>query len=156
MSKQSQSEVVDSWEDDVEDESKPRSDASKPVRPATSQTQKTSGYVRPTRPNKEPVSSASNGPSFNPDGSLNDGTVLSDASKPAPSGEERRPDKTTAIASRLIAVAIGQRPAQRTKEQREYDQAMKAQEKKKRDQAREKELQAQREKEQAKKDVWGD
>jgi cell division protein FtsN len=87
---------------------------------------------------------------------LNDGTASSDASKPGSGGEERRPDKTTAIASRLIAAAIGQQPAQRTKEQREYDQAMKVQEKKKRDQAKDKELQAQREKEQAKKDIWGD
>jgi cell division protein FtsN len=87
---------------------------------------------------------------------LNDGSTSSDASKSASSGEERRPDKTTAIASRLIAAAIGQRPAQRTKEQREYDQAMKVQEKKKRDQAKEKVAQAQREKEQAKKDIWGD
>ena len=68
--------------------------------------------------------------------------------------EERRPDKSTSVASRLIAAGIGQKAPKRTKEQREYDQAMKVQEKKKRDQVKEDELRKKQEKDQAMKDVW--
>lgn len=70
--------------------------------------------------------------------------------------DDKRPEKSTAVASRLIAAGIGQKAPKRTKEQREYDQAMKVQEKKKRDQAREDEERKKREKEKALKDVWGD
>jgi cell division protein FtsN len=90
------------------------------------------------------------------DGNANS-TPSSGASTPGSrGGEEKRPEKSTAVASRLIAAGIGQKAPKRTKEQREYDQAMKVQEKKKRDQAREEEERKRREKEKALKDVWGD
>jgi hypothetical protein len=60
------------------------------------------------------------------------------------------------VASRLIAAGIGQAPPKRTKEQREYDQAMRAQEKKRREDER---LEAERKRvegERAKAAVWGD
>ncbi|KAK3704257.1 hypothetical protein LTR37_013931 [Vermiconidia calcicola] len=80
-----------------------------------------------------------------------------DGSKPITAADEaRRPEKSTAVASRLIAAGIGQKAPKRTKEQREYDQAMKVQEKKKRDLAREEEERKKREVERAKRDVWGD
>lgn len=69
---------------------------------------------------------------------------------------ERRPDKTTAVASRLIAAGLGQRAPKRTPEQREYDQAMKVQEKKKRDKAKAEEEQKRRDTEAAKKAIWDD
>ncbi|EME49556.1 hypothetical protein DOTSEDRAFT_30773 [Dothistroma septosporum NZE10] len=69
-------------------------------------------------------------------------------------GEERRPDKTTSVASRLIAAGIGQKAPPRTKEEREYDQAMKIQEKKKRDGAREEAERKRRERENAQKAMW--
>ncbi|KXT15144.1 hypothetical protein AC579_7919 [Pseudocercospora musae] len=71
-------------------------------------------------------------------------------------GGEKRPEKTTAVASRLIAAGLGQKAPKRSKEQREYDQAMKVQEKQKRDQARAEEERKRREAERAKKAVWDD
>ncbi|KAK5121015.1 hypothetical protein LTR85_005799 [Meristemomyces frigidus] len=71
-------------------------------------------------------------------------------------GEERRPEKSTAVASRLIAAGIGQKAPRRTKEQREYDQAMKLQEKKRRDQAKAEEERKRVEKEKAKQAIWDD
>lgn len=68
----------------------------------------------------------------------------------------KRPEKTTATASRLIAAGIGQRPPRRTKEEREYDQAMRVQEKKRRD-AEKEELERRRQaKERAKASIWED
>ncbi|KAF1826390.1 uncharacterized protein K489DRAFT_367608 [Dissoconium aciculare CBS 342.82] len=142
--------VADSWEDDVEDNLEADSKGNRLKQPVATTARPCSG-ARQTA-----ISGSTTRPLFNPDGSLNDGTAPLESAKTSSNSEERRPDKTTAIASRLIAAAIGQRPAQRTKEQREYDQAMKIQEKKKRDQAKERELQAQREKEKAKQDIWGD
>ncbi|OQO12025.1 hypothetical protein B0A48_02664 [Cryoendolithus antarcticus] len=70
--------------------------------------------------------------------------------------EDRRPEKTTSTASRLIAAGIGQAPPKRTKEQKEYDNAMKLQEKKKRDAAKEDEERKKRELEHARKAIWDD
>ena len=70
-------------------------------------------------------------------------------------GDDKRPEKSTAVASRLIAAGIGQETPRRTKEQREYDQAMKLQEKKRRDHARDEEERQKAEALKAKRDVWG-
>lgn len=65
---------------------------------------------------------------------------------------DRRPDKTTSVAARLIAGGLGVRAPKRTEEQREYDKAMKEKEKKKRDDERK----AKDDEEKAKKSVWED
>lgn len=65
---------------------------------------------------------------------------------------ERRPDKTTSVAARLIAGGLGVRAPRRTEEQREYDKAMKEKEKKRRDDARK----AKDDEEKAKRSVWED
>ncbi|WPG99024.1 Hypothetical protein R9X50_00182900 [Acrodontium crateriforme] len=75
----------------------------------------------------------------------------------APVGsEERRPEKSTAVASRLIAAGLGVKAPRRTKEEREYDQAMRLQEKKKRDQIKEEEERRKKEAEKAKQAIWDD
>lgn len=78
------------------------------------------------------------------------------ASRSSNTSEERRPDKTTSVASRMIAAGIGQKAPKRTQEQREYDQAMKIQEKKKREQAKEEEERKKREKARAQAAIWDD
>ncbi|KAF2708836.1 hypothetical protein K504DRAFT_408028 [Pleomassaria siparia CBS 279.74] len=68
----------------------------------------------------------------------------------------KRPEKTTAVAGRLIAAGLGVRPPRRTEEERAYDKATREKVRKQRDEEREKEK---REKEQAearKKAVWDD
>jgi len=42
--------------------------------------------------------------------------------------DRRRPEKTTATASRLIAAGLGMKPAKKTEEQRQYDRAVREQE----------------------------
>lgn len=60
------------------------------------------------------------------------------------------------MASRLIAAGIGQKAPKRTKEQREYDAAVKAQERKKGEVVKAEEERKRVEREKARKDVWGD
>jgi len=68
----------------------------------------------------------------------------------------QRPEKSTAVASRLIAAGIGQKAPRRTKEEREYDAAMRAQERKKREDAKAAEKRKFAESERMKREVWGD
>lgn len=65
---------------------------------------------------------------------------------------ERRPEKTTSVAARMIAGSLGVRAPKRTEEQREFDRAVKEKEKKRR--AEEKDKAEQEEK--LKASVWED
>jgi hypothetical protein len=69
---------------------------------------------------------------------------------------DKRPEKTTSTAARLIAAGLGQRAPRRTEEERKYDQAMKVQEKKKRDAAKAEEQKKKDDLEKAKKSIWED
>jgi pyruvoyl-dependent arginine decarboxylase (PvlArgDC) len=68
----------------------------------------------------------------------------------------RRPDKTTAVAGRLIAAGLGVRAPRRTEEEREYDKAIREQQRKKRDEERQREKAEQDAAEQRKKAIWDD
>jgi hypothetical protein len=69
---------------------------------------------------------------------------------------DKRPEKTTAVAGRLIAGALGVRAPKRTDEEREYDKAMREKERKRRTEERERERREQEETEARKKAVWDD
>lgn len=67
---------------------------------------------------------------------------------------ERRPEKQTAVAGRLIAGALGIRAPKRTEEQRAYDRSVKEQEIKRRNREREEQAKAKEEDEKVKASVW--
>ncbi|KAG9639602.1 hypothetical protein KCU95_g10557, partial [Aureobasidium melanogenum] len=69
---------------------------------------------------------------------------------------ERRPEKTNAVAHRLIAGALGVKVPRRTEEQRAYDKAMREQEKRKRDKEREAKKKADEDAAKAKAAIWDD
>lgn len=69
---------------------------------------------------------------------------------------DKRPEKSTAVASRLIAAGLGVKAPRRTEEQREYDRAIRAQEVKRREREREEERRKAEESERAKKAIWDD
>ena len=69
---------------------------------------------------------------------------------------DRRPEKTTAVAGRLIAGALGVRAPKRTEEEKEYDRAMKEKERKRRAEEREREKREAEEKEARKQAIWDD
>lgn len=145
--KQAKSEPVDSWED-AADES---SDTEAEVPTSAQQYHTETSYAPPSTTILPSFDSRTD--VWSPEFSDNKANP-SDASKSRDS--EKRPEKTTAIASRLIAAGIGQKAPRRTEEQRRYDQAIKMQEKKKRDQAKADEERKKQEKVQAQKDIWED
>lgn len=155
----SRKEPVESWEDEADDS--PSDENIAAVGKSTPPLASTSDSPAPPPPTPSSPSVvrssqySSHGPlSF--DGALESvDTDLLRVNSPA-TASDKRPEKTTAVASRLIAAGLGQRAPRRTPEQREYDQAMKLQEKKKRDQAKAEEERKLREKEQAKKAIWED
>lgn len=69
---------------------------------------------------------------------------------------DKRPEKTTSTAARLIAAGLGQRAPKRTEEEKKYDQAMRVQEKKKRDAAKAEEQKKKDELEKARQSIWED
>ncbi|RMZ72590.1 ubiquitin smt3 [Pyrenophora seminiperda CCB06] len=69
---------------------------------------------------------------------------------------DKRPEKTTAVAGRLIAGALGVRAPKRTDEEREYDRVMREKERKRRAEEKEKEKRETEAREARKKAVWDD
>lgn len=67
---------------------------------------------------------------------------------------DKRPEKTTAVAGRLIAGALGVRAPKRTDEEREYDRAMKEKERKRRTEEKERVQREAEATEARKKAVW--
>jgi hypothetical protein len=71
-------------------------------------------------------------------------------------GLDKRPEKTTAVAGRMIAAGLGVRAPKRTEEEKEFDRAMREKERKRRAEEKEKEKRETEEREKRKKAVWDD
>jgi hypothetical protein len=69
---------------------------------------------------------------------------------------DKRPEKTTAVAGRMIAAGLGVRAPKRTDEEKEYDKAMREKERKKRTEEKERERREKEETEARKKAIWND
>lgn len=67
---------------------------------------------------------------------------------------DRRPEKHTGVANRMISHALGIRPAKRTEEQRVYDRAVRENERRRIAREREEEAARKAAEEEAKKSVW--
>jgi len=67
-----------------------------------------------------------------------------------------RPEKTDAVAKRMIAGALGVKAPKKTEEQRAYDRAIKEKEMKRRNKEKEDEARKKEEAEKAKAAVWED
>jgi type IV secretory pathway VirB10-like protein len=88
--------------------------------------------------------------------SLNSSVSDSGSRSSSRGGPDKRPEKTTAVAGRLIAGALGVRAPKRTEEEREYDRVMREKERKRRNEEREREKREAEEREARKKAVWDD
>lgn len=69
---------------------------------------------------------------------------------------DKRPEKTTAVAGRLIAGALGVRAPKRTEEEREFDRVVRERERRRRAEEKEREAREAEERERRKKAVWED
>jgi hypothetical protein len=135
--------LADSWEEEVDDDSGEETD-----RPLSHQ--QSADY--PSAPPPTPISPTSrSGETFiSPYGFGVDGA--SDAR----SERNIRPDKTDAVAKRMIAGALGVKAPKKTEEQRAYDRALREKEMKRRNQEKEAAAKAKEEAERAKVAVWAD
>lgn len=163
--------VADSWDDDdlsgsdTETETETTSSLSRPTSKdaASSKLSPINTASSEEPPNPPPPTPASPTPFDFPDNTpyaAAKGRGLSiDAGRTArgaDSSPARRPEKTTAVAGRLIAGALGVRAPKRTEEEREYDKAMREKERKRRDEERNREkLEKERAAERARA-VWED
>ncbi|EUC29767.1 hypothetical protein COCCADRAFT_29212 [Bipolaris zeicola 26-R-13] len=77
-------------------------------------------------------------------------------SRNSPASPDKRPEKTTAVAGRMIAGALGVRAPRRTEEEREYDRVMREKERKRRTEEKEREKREAEAREARKKAVWDD
>ncbi|KAJ5985509.1 hypothetical protein N7499_008207 [Penicillium canescens] len=140
--------VADSWEDEADSDSEAEPESEQDVQP------------RPEDAALSPALSAGEGPLDPPPTPISPQTsnpwgARARASSPASKdGPARRPEKQTAVASRLIAGALGIRAPKRTEEQRAYDRSVKEQEIRRRKKEKEEEARAQEENEKAKNAVW--
>ncbi|KAI3318648.1 hypothetical protein HD806DRAFT_307978 [Xylariaceae sp. AK1471] len=149
--------VADSWED--EDSSASEAEAEPPTPSAQSDSQEGVAAPPPT-----PIS-----PSYGrhgPDGELNNNNAPWIASSSTGGGygnrdaqdedRIRRPEKTDAVARRMIASALGVRAPKQTEEQKAYDRSVREKERKRREEEREAERRRQEEAERVKAAMWDD
>ncbi|WYZ45380.1 hypothetical protein EsH8_VIII_000696 [Colletotrichum jinshuiense] len=134
--------VVDSWEDDEDDDDdddeeetpKPLNDGSNAPPPTpVSPTYNTADRSFPPYGNTDSSSSGLGG-----------------------SGGVRRPEKTDAVARRMIASALGVKVPRLTEEQKAYDKAVKEKERKRREEEKAAERQRLEDAEKAKAAIWED
>lgn len=128
-------EVADSWEDeDVSD-----SDGE----PTTPKAASTAPAAPPPTPST---------PSFGVPDSW--GNQSPTGSSPSSARDGRRPEKTDAVARRLIAAGLGLKAPKQTDEQRAYQKSVREQERKRRDQERSEQQQRAEASEKAKAAMW--
>lgn len=149
--------VLDSWEDE-EIDSDSNSDSGKAGADSSSGAKGTpvsrDDDERPKAPPPTPISPL-NIPSNQP-WIPSDPTSFgaNNASHPLP--DRRRPEKTDAVARRMIASALGVKAPRMTEEQKAYDKSVKERERKRREQEKAAEVTKREEAEKAKAAIWDD
>ncbi|KAF5965158.1 ubiquitin smt3 [Fusarium coicis] len=131
--------VADSWEDsdsDSEAEPEAESESNKPTPTAT-----------PAPPPPTPMS---------PAGGLPWESLSVSPGHRAGADPDKRPEKTDAVARRMIAAGLGLKAPKQTEEQRAYQRSVREQEKKRREQEKEEEKKRQADAEKAKAAIWDD
>ncbi|KZL87374.1 ubiquitin-like protein smt3 [Colletotrichum incanum] len=139
--------VADSWEDEDVDEDDDKEEQEEAAKPQTD-----GSKAPPPTPISPTYNTADQ--SFPPYGAA-------DAAVPGPpaagsNSGVRRPEKTDAVARRMIASALGVKVPRMTEEQRAYDRAVKEKERKRREEEKAAEKRRLEEAEKAKAAIWED
>jgi hypothetical protein len=135
--------VADSWDDEpVSDSDKETDDPSGPQKSSV-----------PSAPPPTPISPSAYSAWDSGQGTQNAGYVLA-PNRDRGEEERRRPEKSTAVAGRLIAGALGVKAPKKTEEQRAYDRAIKEQEVKRKNREKAAKEKEKEEAERAKSTVW--
>lgn len=161
--------VADSWEDEAD------SDSDSPVATPIARVTAGAGTSAPPPTPMSPVahtkrpfspSALSSAASATPDfsslppfdgaGGSYPPSSSSSSSQPGGGGPAKRPEKTDAVARRMIASALGMRAPKQTEEQKAYDKAVREKERKRREEEKERERVREEERERARQAVWDD
>jgi hypothetical protein len=137
-------EVADSWEDEALSDSAPEDDQKQEqqAKMPSEDTDRPPRTALPKAPPPTPVSPRTNTPDWGSQGS-------SDFRD-----ERRRPAKSTAVAGRLIAGALGVKAPKKTEEQRAYEKSVKEQEIRRQNREKEQREKERLEDEKARASVW--
>lgn len=161
--KKSSSPVADNWEDEADDDDD--DDNGPPSEPAADTPVGTTGPAGTAAPPPTPMSPIGGKQGFSPSvltgpGGFSlppfDGSGDSPQSAAGGAGPSRRPEKTDAVARRMIASALGMKAPRMTEEQRAYDRAVREKERKRREQEKEQERKREEEIAKARQAIWGD
>ncbi|KAH7398420.1 hypothetical protein BKA66DRAFT_202413 [Pyrenochaeta sp. MPI-SDFR-AT-0127] len=148
--------VADSWDEEVSGSDTETDEAPVPsIASARSSLEPISTIPSRESPHPPPPTPASPTPFEFPD-NVPYGETRSRGDSGVGRSLDRRPEKTTAVAGRLIAGALGVRAPKRTEEEREFDRAMKEKERKRRTEEKEREKKEAEAIEARKKAVWDD
>ncbi|KAH6895824.1 hypothetical protein B0T10DRAFT_557998 [Thelonectria olida] len=139
--------VADSWEDEDVSDSEPETETKAAEDEVDDDDDGDDAPSKPPAP-PPPTPLSPVGPSW----SASEGLPTSRA----PDGGPRRPEKTDAVARRMIAAGLGLKAPKQTEEQRAYQKSIREQEKKRREQERAAEKKAQEDAEKAKAAMWDD
>ncbi|KAF3067492.1 hypothetical protein GL218_08677 [Daldinia childiae] len=146
--------VADSWEDEeVPSDTEPQSPlpSDSPLSPSADPKIDGSGVAAPPpTPSSPSYSSGTPPPWQSIPGAVSGGSSESSGT------EGKRPEKTDAVARRMIASALGVRAPRATEEQRAYDRAVREKERRRREEEREAEKRRLEEAERAKVAIWED
>ncbi|KAK7514538.1 uncharacterized protein IWZ02DRAFT_488353 [Phyllosticta citriasiana] len=151
--------VADSWEDDLSESSGSDTEIAEDVETTTPhdtlQRQATEGPLAPPPTPASPLAStpAYDTPYKGIDAQMGAAAAERESGRDVPA---RRPEKTTAVAARMIAGGLGIRAPRRTEEEREFDRAAREKERKRRERERDQAVLANQKEEAAKKSVWED
>jgi hypothetical protein len=120
------------------------------------ETQDLSGPRKSTMPDAPPPTpiSPSALPPWGSGPGIQGGGYLSASGRDQGGEERRRPEKSNAVAGRMIAAGLGVKVPKRTEEQRAYDRAVKEQEIKRRNREKAVEEKQKEEAERAKRAIW--
>jgi len=166
-SKSKNEEVVESWDDENDEDEAADQAASLPSMPSRHK-RNPSDYPNapPSTPAMlSPTLSAQNHSFQGIDSAFDNVPITPTSTRTTPAsgrrsdstpGEEKRPEKSTAVASRLIAAGLGVKAPKRTEEQRAYDKSVREQERKRKEREIQDRKKAEEDKEKAKRSVWED
>ncbi|KAK4126309.1 hypothetical protein N657DRAFT_643102 [Parathielavia appendiculata] len=159
--KKKSSPVADSWEDEV-DVNEDDDAVATPVATSSSHAGTSAPPPTPLSPvehSKRPFPApALSNPGFTipPFDGAGGYPSPSSSSTSASGGPSKRPEKTDAVARRMIASALGMRAPKPTEEQRAYDRAVREKERKRREEEKERERKREEEVAKARQAIWDD
>ena len=146
-SKKKRDEVADSWDDEAVSDSDPED--------AAAEEADGSGQVTPKNAVPAPPPPTPMSPAYGAGGDW-DSQMSPVPGSPHGDGSSRRPEKTDAVARRLIAAGLGLKAPKQTEEQKAYQKSVREQETKRREREKEEQQRKVQETAKAKAAVWDD